>query len=134
MMVDKASTITAYIPAGLVLIVAGYLVAVNWGCVIVSLINRRKGIDRHRSVVPLVSVFLSGFAYGVCPTSGRNWVFVVALCDIANWLVLWFPFWLLKEALQKKPGGPFSSDPDGIKRHIEQDMMEGDVEPPHSRV
>lgn len=131
-MSDKASTISQYIPAGLFLVLAGYLVVMNWGCVIVSLINRRRGIDRHHSVVPLISVFLSGCAYGVCPVSGRNWVFVVPLCDIANWLVLWLPFWLLKEALQKKPGGPFSNDSDGIACHVEQHMMEGIVEPPHS--
>ncbi len=133
MWTPETTSIAHYIPAGFLLLLAGYVAAVNWGCAIVSQINRRKGIDRHHSFVPLISVFLSGFAYFVCPRSGRNWVFVVPLCDIGNWVVLWLPFWLLKEAWQKNPGGPFSNDSGESARQVEQDKMADGAEPPHSR-
>ena len=102
MLFANATTVARYSGTGLILVVTVYLVAMNWGCVIVTEINRRKKIDRHHSTVPLVSLFLAGCAYFVFPSSGRIWVFVVPLCDIANWLVLLLPFWLIKEAWQKK--------------------------------
>lgn len=116
MLFANATTVARYSGAGLILVFTVYLVAMNWGCVIVSEINRRKKIDRHHSTVALVSLFLAWCAYFVCPSSGRIWVFVVPLCDIANWLVLWLPFWLIKEAWQKKQPHSIANESDESER------------------
>ena len=39
----------------LFLLATVYLVAMNWACAITSLQNKRKGIHRHHSIIPLVS-------------------------------------------------------------------------------
>ncbi len=60
-------TIARLIMAGLVLFLAAYIAAMNWGCVVASLRNQKKGIDKHHSTVPLVTVLLAGI---VCPIRG----------------------------------------------------------------
>ena len=83
--------------AGLLLLLAAYIAAMNWGCVIVSVRNQRKGIDRHHSTIPLVTVLLAGIACPIWPYGSRWWAFAIPLADIANWLMLWLPVAVLRE-------------------------------------
>jgi hypothetical protein len=53
---------TRLILAIIILLLAGYIVAMNWGCVIVSFRNKRRGIDRHHSTVPVVFFILVALA------------------------------------------------------------------------
>jgi len=75
-----------------ILLSAGLVVVGNWGCVIGSFRNRRRGIDKHHSTVPMVSLVLSLFAYGVYPYSPKNWMFILSLLDPSNWSLLAIPF------------------------------------------
>ncbi len=92
-------TTTRLILATVILLFAAYIVVMNWGCVIVSLRNQRRGIDRHHSTVPLFSFFITIVAMVFYPWP---WMIVVPLLDIANWSLLWAPFGLIREMCRKR--------------------------------
>ena len=79
----------------------GALVIVsNWGCVIVSSLNKYRGIDRHHSVVPLVAQILfiladlvSSFALPRILSS--RVLLIAALTDISLLSLVALPFFLL---------------------------------------
>jgi len=82
---------TRIILAIVVLLFAVYIVAMNWGCVVVSIRNKRRGIDRHHSTVPVVSFILVAFAHLIYPKPDKNWMIAIPLVDIANWSLLASP-------------------------------------------
>lgn len=94
-------TIARFIIASVFLIFAAYIVVMNWGCVIASARNKQRGIDRHHSTVPLVSVFLTILAYLIYPKPDKMWLISLPLLDIANWSLLWLPVVLIREARKK---------------------------------
>jgi hypothetical protein len=97
-----------------ILLLAAYIVVMNWGCVIVSMSNKRRGIDRHHSTVPIVSFVLAALAYLIHPRPGKMWMIFVPLLDIANWSLLWLPVALIREARRKgitEPGAAPKGDP-----------------------
>jgi hypothetical protein len=88
--------------AGAVLLIlfAGYIAVMNWVCVIVSLRNKWKGVDKHHSVIPLISVVISGAAYALYPSSPKEWIAIIPLADIGNWmLVIGLPWALVKTSI-----------------------------------
>lgn len=84
------------------LLSAAYVVVMNCACVIVSVQNRRKGIDRHHSTVALVSLILAALAYAAYPYTHKNWIVLLPLADIANWTLLWLPVMLIRGARARK--------------------------------
>ena len=85
-----------------VLLLAGYVVVMNWGCVFVSTRNKKLGIDRHHSMVPIISFVLTALAYLIFPRPDKIWMISVPLLDIANWSILLLPFVLIRESRNKK--------------------------------
>ncbi len=85
--------------AAAILLFAAYIVVMNWGCVVVSIRNKRRGIDRHHSTVPLLSLFITALAVVVYPWP---WMIAVPLLDIANWSLVWAPFGLIWELCRKR--------------------------------
>src|SRR5690349_5392392 len=79
----------------LFLLVALYLLVMNWGCVIVSLRNKRRGIDRHHSTVPIVSAFPAILAAALLGRPFRIWALLIPALDIANLNLLFAPVYLL---------------------------------------
>src|ERR1043166_285418 len=90
-----------FILALAILVFAAYIVVMNWGCVIVSMRNKRRGIDRHHSTVPIISIILAALAHLIYPKPDRNWMIVIPLLDIANWSLLALPFVLFREWRKK---------------------------------
>lgn len=68
--------------------IALFFVLANWACVIASGRNKRKGIDRHHSVVPLGSLFTAGIAFLLYPYTPGIWIWIIPVVDIGNWAVL----------------------------------------------
>jgi hypothetical protein len=89
--------------ATVILLLAAHLVVMNWGCVIVSIRNKKRGIDRHHSTVPLLSFFMTIVAMVVYPWP---WMIVVPLVDIANWSLVLAPFLLIREMCRKTIAEP----------------------------
>ena len=82
--------------SGILLLFAAYIVVMNWGCVIVSMRNKSKGIDRHHSTVPLVSfIFAGAFAYPLFPFTPKWWIVIIPILDIANWWIIIALPWLI---------------------------------------
>jgi hypothetical protein len=104
---------TRLILAIMILLLAAYIVAMNWGCVIVSIRNKRRGIDRHHSTVPVVSFILVALAHLIYPRPDKNWMIFIPLLDIANWSLLTLPFVLFQEWRKKntEPGAPPNGGP-----------------------
>jgi hypothetical protein len=85
-----------------ILLLAGWIVAMNWSCVIVSIRNKRRGIDRHHSTVPFVSFLLVVLAHLVYPKPDNRWMLALPLLDIANWSLLALPYVLVRGWAKKK--------------------------------
>lgn len=79
----------------LCLIAALYIMVMNWGCVIVSLRNKRRGIDRHHSTVPIVSAFPAILAAAFLGRPFGIWVLLIPILDIANLNLLFSPVYLI---------------------------------------
>jgi hypothetical protein len=95
-------TTARLITAIVILIFAVFIVVMNWGCVIGNMRNKRRGIDRHRSTVPIVSLVLVAVAYIMYPRPETSWMFAIPLLDIANWRLLWLPAALMQQAGTKE--------------------------------
>ena len=87
----------------LILLAATYVVVANWGCVIVSIRNKRKGIDRHHSTVPLISfIFAGAFAYPLYPFIPKWWIVIIPALDIGNWsLIISLPWVIFHQVIRK---------------------------------
>lgn len=109
-------TVVRYILSSIILLAAVYVVVVNWGCVIVSIRNARRGIDRHHSTVPLVSFFLTIFGILLFPRPDKiAWIMAVPILDIAHLNIVFAIFWLpviLVRALRKRKSTPPSRNPE----------------------
>jgi len=88
--------------AVIILLFGAYIAVMNWGCVLVSMRNKRKGIDKHHSTVPFVSIVSAGLAYMIYPLQPKQWIGIIPLVDIGNWiLIIGLPIALAKGAFRK---------------------------------
>ncbi len=94
--------------AVILMLMAGFVVVMNWGYVIANEWNKRKGIDRYYSTVPLVSFFLAGIlAYQLYPFSPKAWIALIPALDIGNWILLiGLPTAIARGALKRKDTPP----------------------------
>jgi hypothetical protein len=76
------------IAASLLLLLGALVAVINWRCVIVSMRNKRKGIDRHHSTVPLISLITTGFASFIYPLELKSWIGLIPALDLGNWMLL----------------------------------------------
>ena len=79
-----------------------YVVVMNWACAIASLRNQRKGVDRHHSMVPVVSVWLAVFAMLMWPYWPGTWVLLLPGLDIANLNLVFCPLYLIPRFLRTR--------------------------------
>ncbi len=91
------------------MLMALYIVAMNWGCIIVSVRNRRNGIDKHHSTVPLFSLISAYLAYLAYPHKPASWIGLIPAIDIGNWHLLWLPVIWWREYRENRNTEP--SDP-----------------------
>lgn len=89
------------IAASLVMLFGASVAIMNWGCVIASMRNKRRGIDKHHSTVPLISLIAAGLAYFICPHHSKIWIGLIPALDIGNWmLVIGLPVAIAKGAFK----------------------------------
>lgn len=84
---------------------AAYIAVMNWGCVIASLLNRKKGIDKYHSTVPLISLIIAGVAAWSYPYDHRLWILTIPVVDVSNWMLLCLPYIFLKDRIDKRKHG-----------------------------
>ena len=72
----------------ILLLAAGYPVVLNWGAVILNAHHRRRGVDKRYSSGPFLSAALAAFAYFAYPFESKQWIFILPVIDIGNWLAL----------------------------------------------
>src|SRR3569832_1023077 len=99
-------TTARFILAIAILFYAAYIVVMNWGFVIVSSRNKRRGIDRHHSTVPIVSLVLAALASFIYPLRDQMWIISVPALDIANWSMFLLPVVVIRESRAKKIAEP----------------------------
>jgi hypothetical protein len=101
-------TITRAIVALLLAALAAYLAVINWLCAIVSVRNQRKGIDKHSSMIPILSIILIGMAAPIYPFTPKWWMGLIPLLDLGNLNMLRLPYFLMKERqrvdTEQRPG------------------------------
>lgn len=88
------------------LLFATYIVVMNWCCAIASLRNKRKGIDRHYSMVPIVSIPLAFCGMFMCPYFPGTWSMLIGAVDIANLNLLFVPFYLIAYVWRRRHAKP----------------------------
>jgi hypothetical protein len=96
------------------LLLAAYIVVMNWGCVIASGRNKRKGIDKRHSTVPLISLILAGFAFPLYPFAPKGWIGIIPAVDIGNWILLIGLPWAIAHGAFKKDS-PNKSNGDNVQ-------------------
>ncbi|MDD4060203.1 MAG: hypothetical protein PHW08_05805 [Kiritimatiellae bacterium] len=91
--------------AAILILMAGYVVVMNWGGgVIASERNKRKGIRKHHSTVPLISLILSAIAFELYPFTPKGWIGSFPAVDIGNWmLVIGLPWAIATGQFKKGP-------------------------------
>jgi len=94
----------------LFLIFAAYIVVMNWGCVLASRRNKKRGIDKSHSTVSIVSLFLAAIAYITYPLEHKLWFFLIPLLDIANWMLVLLSLALIKGLRSKKSAEALKPD------------------------
>jgi hypothetical protein len=95
-------TVARFIIAVGILLFAAFIAVMNWRCVITTMRNKKRGIDRHHSTVPVASVVLTGLACMVYPGSSKLWMLSVPMLDIGNWAILCMPVLLIREMRKKR--------------------------------
>jgi len=83
------------------LLLAAYIVVMNWICVVVSTRNQKRGIKRHISMIPLISGIATVGAYLIFPHPNGEWMFVIPLLDLSSWSLMLLPFYLLRASIRK---------------------------------
>lgn len=78
------------IASGILALLGAFIVTMNCICVVVSLRNQHRGIDRHHSTVPFVGQLLLGVAGSLSVFIPRWLLWSVALADISLWFMLHF--------------------------------------------
>ncbi len=94
------TTFRLYLSA-LLMLMAGYVVFMNWASIVATIRNRRRGIRRHHSTVPLVSLMLAGLAALAYPFTPRLWIGLIPLADVSNLMLLWLPVFLIKQSRKR---------------------------------
>ena len=90
--------------AVILMLMAAYVAVMNWGCVIASERNKRKGVRKHHSTVPLISLVLSALAFELYPFSPKGWIGIIPAVDIGNWmLVIGLPWAIATGQFKKGP-------------------------------
>lgn len=85
----------------LLITLALYLAVMNWLAMVVSVRNRRKGISKRHSTVPIVSALVALVAFAVYPHSPKWWIVIIPLVDLSNWNMLRVPFRLMANRRKK---------------------------------
>ncbi|OGV66198.1 MAG: hypothetical protein A2283_06635 [Lentisphaerae bacterium RIFOXYA12_FULL_48_11] len=94
------------IAAVVIMLFAASICAMNWGCVIISMRNKKNGTDKHQSTVPLVSLILAMLVNLLYPFTQKWWIWIIPVIDIGNWmLVVGLPRAIAKGAFKKGPPG-----------------------------
>jgi hypothetical protein len=109
---EPSTTMVALCFAVSILFVLGatFVAVMNWACVIASERNKRKGIDQHHSMVPVVSLVLGLLGLFFFPFPKGFWILIIPLADLSLWNLLFFPFFIIAYYWKKKsrPHGPMS--------------------------
>ena len=87
------------------LLIASLMVIMNWSCIIEIARNRRNGIQKHVSTVPLISLIFAGLAHKIYPWTPKTWIAIIPASDIGNWmLIIGLPWtiWTIAKGMFKK--------------------------------
>jgi hypothetical protein len=95
-------TTARLIIAILILLLALFIVALNWSSVIGNMKNKRKGVASRYSTVPILSFILVALSYVIYPRPDIGSAMIIPLLDIANWRLLWLAVALIRRARTKK--------------------------------
>lgn len=95
-------TTARLIIAILILLLALFIVALNWSSVIGNMRNKRHGIARHHSTIPIVSFILAALSYIVYPRQDKGVALIIPFLDPANWRLLWLPIAMIRQARTKE--------------------------------
>jgi hypothetical protein len=88
--------------AALVLLFGAYIAVLNWVALIINRLNRKRGIDKHYSPNPLISIICAGIAYFIYPFQPKGWIVLIPLLDIGNWqLIIGLPIAIAKVGSKK---------------------------------
>jgi hypothetical protein len=77
-----------YVLAIGLLLFAIWVVVSNWAFVIITIRNKRRGIDRNLSTIRFASILFTFVASMLYPGADKLWMISIPLLDIGNWEML----------------------------------------------
>lgn len=78
---------------------AAFVAIANIVGVVTATRNKRRGIDKGYSCVPVLSVVLCAVAYAAGRERFGLWAFLPCAIDPGTWTILYLPVFLLRERL-----------------------------------
>jgi hypothetical protein len=88
------------IAAWTLVVIGAYLIAINYRALVTNHRNRRSGIDRHHSFVPILGGLLGSI--GAYLLVRNPLAFVVAAVDPGVWVLALLPVALLRHGVRQK--------------------------------
>ncbi len=95
-------TTARLIIAILILLLALFVVAMNWSSVIVNMKNKRIGVAYRYSTVPIISFTLVALSYVIYPRPDIGSAMIIPLLDVANWRLLWLSVAMIRHPWKKE--------------------------------
>ncbi len=95
-------TTARLIIAILILLLALFVVAMNWSSVIINMKNKRIGVAYRYSTVPIISFILVALSYVIYPRPDKGSALIIPLLDIANWRLLWLSVAMIRHPWKKE--------------------------------
>jgi hypothetical protein len=97
-------TTARFICALIVLLFSLLLLFLNWAAVFENQRNKRRGIDKRHSLIPLVSAVSTGIALLLYPYTPKMWMLLIPALDIGNWtLIVGLPWAIINGMFSKAP-------------------------------
>ena len=91
------------IVSAVLILLGAYIALMNLGCIIFSLRNQKKGIDKHHSQVFIFHNILPVAAFFIYPHNPKWWIWLIPILDVSNWTLLAWPFVIAIEKIKKEP-------------------------------
>ena len=86
----------------LFLVVALFVMTMNWLCVLAAIWNHKNGVDKNHSQVLLVPEFLIGIA-ALFPLPFAKWyLFIPLVLHVGTWVLPKSLFYLFRQILQSR--------------------------------
>ena len=78
---------------------AAYVAAMNIGCAVANYRNKKRGVDKHHSMVPIAVQLLALASAAISSAVPKALLIGICLVDLSLWQLAYLPIFLLRRRL-----------------------------------